>query len=158
MVAISTSDNVRFEVPLDTVRRFGIFKEFDDSSKSEEEVLPLPSVPASAFRKVLEWADNTPIQLTPPPDLEHAQRRPVGATAWEKAFVEEMEQDPLFELILAANYLDLKPLLDLCCGDVGRRIKGKSPEEIRTLFNITNNFTPEEEAQIRQENVRADES
>ena len=34
-------------------------------------------------------------------------------------------------------------------------IKGKQPEEIRTLFNIHNDFTPEEEAQIRRENVGA---
>ena len=33
-------------------------------------------------------------------------------------------------------------------------IKGKSPEEIRKLFNIVNDFTPEEEEQIRKENVR----
>lgn len=33
-------------------------------------------------------------------------------------------------------------------------IKGKQPEEIRKLFNIHNDFTPEEEAQIRRENVR----
>jgi hypothetical protein len=32
-------------------------------------------------------------------------------------------------------------------------IKGKTPEEIRKLFNIVNDFTPEEEAQIRKENV-----
>jgi Skp1 family, dimerisation domain len=31
-------------------------------------------------------------------------------------------------------------------------IKGKSPEEIRRTFNITNDFTPEEEDQIRREN------
>jgi S-phase kinase-associated protein 1 len=31
-------------------------------------------------------------------------------------------------------------------------IKGKQPEEIRKLFNIVNDFTPEEEAQIRKEN------
>jgi hypothetical protein len=32
-------------------------------------------------------------------------------------------------------------------------IKGKTPEEIRKLFNIVNDFTPEEEAQIKKENV-----
>jgi Skp1 family, dimerisation domain len=31
-------------------------------------------------------------------------------------------------------------------------IKGKSPEEIRRTFNIKNDFTPEEEDQIRREN------
>jgi hypothetical protein len=37
-------------------------------------------------------------------------------------------------------------------------IKGKTPEEIRKLFNIVNDFTPEEEAQIKKENVRASPS
>lgn len=37
-------------------------------------------------------------------------------------------------------------------------IKGKSPEEIRKTFNITNDFTPEEEDQIRRENEWAEES
>lgn len=32
-------------------------------------------------------------------------------------------------------------------------IKGKTPEEIRKLFNIQNDFSPEEEAQIKKENV-----
>ena len=37
----------------------------------------------------------------------------------------------LFELILAANYLDIKSLLDLTCAKVASMIKGKNTEEIR---------------------------
>jgi len=32
-------------------------------------------------------------------------------------------------------------------------IKGKTPDEIRETFNIVNDFTPEEEAQVRAENT-----
>ena len=37
-------------------------------------------------------------------------------------------------------------------------IKGKTPEEIRKTFSIQNDFTPEEEDQIRRENEWAEES
>lgn len=70
---------------------------------------------------------------------------------WYANFV-GIDQETLFELILAANYMDIKPLLDLTCATVASLIKGKSPEEIRKQFNIVNDFTPEEEAQVREEN------
>ncbi|CAN0923057.1 SKP1-like protein 11 [Linum grandiflorum] len=35
---------------------------------------------------------------------------------------------------------------------VADMIKGKTPEEIRKTFNIKNDFTPEEEAEVRREN------
>lgn len=38
------------------------------------------------------------------------------------------------------------------CKTVANMIKGKSVEEIRKTFNIVNDFTPEEEEQIRKEN------
>ena len=52
----------------------------------------------------------------------------------------------------AANYLDIKGLLDLTCQTVADMIKGKTPEEIRKTFNIKNDFTPEEEEEVRREN------
>jgi S-phase kinase-associated protein 1 len=55
-------------------------------------------------------------------------------------------------LLLAANYLDIKSLIELCCAKVATMIKGnhfiyligKTPEEIRQTFGIVNDFTPEE--------------
>jgi Skp1 family protein with oligomerisation domain len=38
---------------------------------------------------------------------------------------------------------------DVGCKTVANMIKGKSPEEIRKLFNIVNDFTPEEEVCIQ---------
>ena len=57
----------------------------------------------------------------------------------------------------AANYMDIKPLLDLACAKVASMIKGKTPEEIRKRFNIKNDFTPEEEEAVRAENKWAEE-
>ena len=48
--------------------------------------------------------------------------------------------------------LEIECLLDTGCKVVANMIKGKSTEEIRKTFNIINDFTPEEEEQIRREN------
>ena len=43
----------------------------------------------------------------------------------------QVDQGTLFELILAANYLDIKGLLDVTCKTVANMIKG---EEIENKF------------------------
>lgn len=48
----------------------------------------------------------------------------------------------------ASYYLEIKPLVDITCQAIAKIIKGKSPEEVRSTFNIANDFEPEEEAQI----------
>jgi S-phase kinase-associated protein 1 len=59
---------------------------------------------------------------------------------------------PYFCYLQAANYLDIKVILDLTCQTVTYMIKGKTPEEIRNTLNIRNDFTPAEEAELRREN------
>ncbi|KFK36059.1 hypothetical protein AALP_AA4G072500 [Arabis alpina] len=71
---------------------------------------------------------------------------------WDEEFMKNIDQSTLFNLILAANYLNIKTLLDFTCQTVADMIKGKTPEQIRETFNIKNDFTPEEEAKVRQEN------
>lgn len=75
---------------------------------------------------------------------------------WDKEFV-KVDDETLFNLILAANYLDIKSLLDLTCKTVADEIKGKTPEQIRVRFNIKNDFTPEEEEEVKRENAWCEE-
>ena len=71
--------------------------------------------------------------------------------AFDTEFV-KVDHGMLFELILAARALKINPLLDLICQTVADMIRGKSPQEIRLLFNIENDLTPEEEEEMRREN------
>eukprot|EP00457_Paulinella_chromatophora_P012676 gb/GEZN01012904.1/.p1 GENE.gb/GEZN01012904.1/~~gb/GEZN01012904.1/.p1 ORF type:complete len:179 (-),score=52.53 gb/GEZN01012904.1/:474-1010(-) len=126
---------------------------------TEEKVIPLPNVKGNVLKLVVEYmkyhAENPPKDIEKP--LKSANMAEVVGDPWDADFV-DVVQELLFELILAANYMDIKPLLDLTCAKVASMIKGKTPEQIRTTFNIQNDFTPEEEEAVRAENKWAEDS
>ncbi|XBI05584.1 hypothetical protein VPH35_133737 [Triticum aestivum] len=89
--------------------------------------------------------------------------RPLGATSavpaaptedlknWDANFV-KVDMATIFDLALAANHVNIRGLLDLTCQTVADMITGKTPEEIRKIFNINEKLRPEEEEKIRREN------
>ncbi|KAF5202162.1 Skp1-like protein [Thalictrum thalictroides] len=103
--------------------------------------IPLPNVTSKILAKVIEYCKkHVEKQLT-----EEEVKK------WDAEFA-QVDQATLYDLLLAANYLNIKSLLDLTCQTVADMIKGKTPEEIRKTFKIKNDFTPEEEEEIRREN------
>lgn len=56
------------------------------------------------------------------------------------------------DLILAANYLDIKSLLEVGTSEIANRISGKSTTQIREMLQLENDFTKEEEAAILKAN------
>ena len=128
----------------------------DDDEQTIE--IPLPNVKSQVLQKVIEFCEHHLEQ--PMTEIEKPLKSQVMADVVQKWYADfvELEQVLLFELILAANYMDIKPLLDLTCATVASMIKGKSPDDIRATFNITNDFSPEEEAQVRDENRWCEEA
>jgi S-phase kinase-associated protein 1 len=126
------------------------------------------------LKKVIEWCEHHKNDPPSASDDDDNRRKTTDIDEWDQKFM-QVDQEMLFEIILvrfrvphlpqayiltiaqAANYLDIKALLDVGCKTVANMIKGKSPEEIRKTFNIQNDFTPEEEDQIRRENEWAEE-
>ncbi|KAH9613402.1 hypothetical protein KSS87_006794 [Heliosperma pusillum] len=121
-----------------------------------DNVIPLPNVTSKILAKVIEYCKKH-VDSSDDNSAENATATAAAAPAddelknWDSEFV-KVDQATLFDLILAANYLNIKSLLDLTCQTVADMIKGKTPEEIRKTFNIKNDFTPEEEEEVRREN------
>mmetsp|Transcript_12386 Transcript_12386/g.39248 ORF Transcript_12386/g.39248 Transcript_12386/m.39248 type:complete len:124 (+) Transcript_12386:389-760(+) len=111
--------------------------------------IPLPNVSSKILAKVLEYCKYHVDANKKTDDKSPVSEEDVKQ--WDAEFV-KVDQGTLFELILAANYLNIKSLLDLTCKTVADMIKGKTPEEIRKTFNIKNDFSPEEEEEVRREN------
>jgi S-phase kinase-associated protein 1 len=118
--------------------------------------IPLHNVTSKILAKVIEYCEHHFANDTKNNNEEETDKNNENISPWDKTFC-TMDQESLFELILAANFLDIKPLLDVCCKTVANMIKGKTPEEIRKTFNIKNDFTPEEEEKIRKENEWCEE-
>ena len=142
-----------YEIPIHIAKMSKLVETtIDDEIDEDVQEIPLPNVKATVLTKVIEYCTHyktveamTPIQ-TP---IKSSLIEEV-VQGWYADFV-KVEQMLLFELVTAANFMDIKPLLDLSCFAVAVLIKGKSAEEIRKIFNINNDLSPEEESQARED-------
>jgi S-phase kinase-associated protein 1 len=115
-----------------------------------------PNITCKILRKVVDYCRYHTENPTAISQDQQDEKRTDDICVWDLDFC-KVDQPCLFELILAANFLGIPGLLDLCCKTVANMIKGKGPEEIRQTFNIKNDFTPEEEEQVRKENEWCEE-
>ncbi|KAF3618336.1 S-phase kinase-associated protein 1 [Capsicum annuum] len=83
-------------------------------------------------------------------EVSTSRSKKLGSNTKSKKKVDDSNR---LRLPKAANYLNIKSLLDLTCQNMAGMIKGKTPEEIHKTFNIKNDFTPEEKEEVRRENA-----
>ena len=107
-----------------------------------------------------ERSRGEPLSTTDEANADENRKQTADIGEWDQHFI-TIDQE-MFEIILAANYLDVKSLLcvvslstrvalgflillrsDVGCKTVANMIPGKSFEEVMKLFNIVNGFTPE---------------
>ena len=140
-------DGEVLEVAVETAKQSVLIIGLIEDGGTDDDI-PIAQVNKPIMEKVIAFCEH--MRDHPPPEIE----KPLSSTdlsqvvdAWHADFV-NVDQEMLFEVVMAANYLDIKPLLELSCAKVASLIKGKSVQEIRQFFNIENDFTPEEEEQV----------
>ncbi|XP_039039945.1 SKP1-like protein 1A, partial [Hibiscus syriacus] len=141
-IILESSDGEKFAVEEAVALQLETIKNMIEDDCSGEKI-PIPNVTGNILSKVLEYCK---MHVNGGNNSGDDQLE-----TWDAVFL-RVDLDTLYGLILAANFLNVKTLLDSICQKVADIIKGKSPEEIRTTFNIQNDFTPEEEEEIRKEN------
>ncbi|XP_073111310.1 SKP1-like protein 1A [Elaeis guineensis] len=145
-IVLRSSDGEEFEVEVATARQSKMISNMINDGCVEGSI-PLFNVDARTLAKVIEYC-----------------RRHAGATrildeydnpneeikSWDATYI-DVHQTILYDILQAADYLEIKDLLDLACEQVANIIRGKHVEEIRNTFNIKNDFTVEEEKEIRKQ-------
>ena len=155
-VILLAEGNERVEVDKDIACMSLFVKSMIDDSGDDEDY-PVPNVKKEILEKVIEFCihlKEEPLQEIEKP-LKTNDIKDV-VSEWYGTFI-SVTMAELYDLITAALYLDVKDLVELTSAAVAAQMKGKSKDEIRDLFGYENDFTPEEEEKIREENKWAEE-
>lgn len=158
----SSSSGDSFQVPYNVATMSDLVKQTtgDDEDELETggEPIPLPNVTTPILEKVIAYCTHyqtvEAMQTIETP--LNSNRIEEMVQPWYVDFI-HVEKSVLFDLVAAANFMDIKPLLDLTCLAVAILIKGKSASELREMFNISSELTAEEEEEITTENQWANQ-
>ena len=155
IIKLKSSDGESFDVDVDIAKQSVTIRTMledlgMDLENDSTEAVPLPNVTGNILNLVIEWAKHYKEVST------KSQSEKYEITDWDKKFF-HVDKDTMYHLILAANYLEIKDLMDVGCQMIADSIKGKSPEQLREMFNIECDFTEEELKQVQKENEWCDE-
>lgn len=158
MITLTSSDGVQFDVRKAVAKESQIIRDMiqDDCIITN---IPIANVNRKILSLVLEYCQMHVDQAEMEPNASEPQTTAGEGSSsnkkdlkdWDKEFINVDLDTLIYDLILAANYLNISELLKLTTQAVADIIKGKTVEEIRVTFNIKNDFTPEEEEAIRKE-------
>lgn len=150
VIRLVSKDNVPFEIPKLCIAQSAYLKGIVEMDSSAQDVA-LEHVSTVALTKIVEYliyhSENVPRPI-PRPLKNSNLRNTVGS--WDADFV-ECELDLVFDILLCANFMSIQSLLELCCAKIASMMLGKTPKQIRRSFGVPEDFSPEEEEQIRNE-------
>ena len=143
-LTLTSSDNQKIQIDSKSAERSHLLKGLIADYNQKDDI-PLPDIKYDILKKVVEYLahykEKEPQQIPKP--LPSQDLKEV-TDEWDVNFINGMDLDSVFDLINAANYMDISSLLDLACAKIASLMKGKSAAEIRAMFNIECDLTEDE--------------
>ena len=122
----------------------GVIQDYPEDSE-----FPLNKINGETLEKVKEYLvhyqDSEPSQIEKPLPKDFKD----CVDEWDYKFIGD-DNDQILALIFAANFMDIKPLLDLAAAKVATLIRGTTTESIRKDFEI-NDISKEEDEQMQKD-------
>ena len=142
-IQLKSKDNKCYQVDIKcaSISRL-VHSSLENDAEAQE--VPILSVEGLVLEKVVTYMNHH--KGTEPPIVEKPLRskdmKIVCADSWDAEFIDNIGENRqlLYDIILAANYMDIKGLLHLGCAKVASLIKGQPLEKIQSILgkDITN--------------------
>ena len=150
IITMTSSDGQKITIDEKSAERSSLMKGLIQDY-TENSDIPMPDIRGEVLKKVVEYLthynESDPKEIPKP--LPSANLLDV-TDEWDVTFINSVDLDTTFDIINGANYMDIKPLLDLSCAKIASLMKGKTAEGIRQLFNIEVDLTEEELEQYEE--------
>ncbi|GMT20339.1 hypothetical protein PFISCL1PPCAC_11636, partial [Pristionchus fissidentatus] len=124
----------------------------DDDEVRFHPTVNFNGIHSSALKLALKWCEKHKGETSTTELIKDASKIP-KMDEWDRQFL-NIDTPVLISLLKAANTMEIKSLIDMGCKAIADLIKGKSTDEMREIFNLENDFTPEEEESIRLKHER----
>ena len=128
----------------------------------DDPVVPLQDVDQRTIERIIDYLQHfngvAPPEIPKPLPQGDKEGLKEVLDEWSFNYIDKIGLDDLVNVTVAANFMGIQSLLDLCCAKLASMCKDKSEEDIFKMFNITETFTEEEKEKIRQENSWIEEN
>ncbi|UMM21258.1 hypothetical protein L5515_003017 [Caenorhabditis briggsae] len=143
---LESSDGMKLKISMAAAQQSRLLCDIT-SFAHPDGVLPIGASGAT-LSKIVQWCEYH--QADPITDVRLTGSEQLVTPDWDLEFL-RMSNSELFDLIIASNYLDINLLMNYACKKVALMGKGKTPEEMREVYDIPTDAEDEaEERRIRE--------
>ena len=149
-LTLLSRDHQSFTLSKEAASQSDLLRTMMDGDPDASEV-QLYHIDSSTVRRLIDYLNYH--RTTPPRVIE----KPIASIhmvelvdTFDATFV-DVDQEVLFRLLLAANYLHIRSLVALCSAKFASWVKNKTPQQIKQTFGIRLDGTTQEEADIARE-------
>ena len=133
-IILISSESNPVEIKAKAAKRSNLIKEF--IKDFPENNIPLNSINYKTLLKIKEYLEH--YENSEPKEI----RQPLPkkdfkniVDSWDYNFI-DLQNETIFEIMLAANFMDIRPLLNLTCAKIASEITGKNELQIKDLFKM----------------------
>ncbi|CCD69372.1 Skp1-related protein [Caenorhabditis elegans] len=157
MYKVESSDGQVYEISDEAVKQSNTLSNLISTCVANDvasmDPIPITNVTGNIMKMVIEWCEKHKGETLPVED--DSVPKNITVPEWDTNFL-KIDNDVLFDLIVASNFLDVPGLMSYACKMVANMAIGKSPDEMRVLFAIPTDEEDEAAEKAAKEKAEAE--